>query len=106
MANNFSDAQVTIANSTLTDIATASNKSMVIGGTLTNNHTASIDVTLKKYDSSATTDFPILTTVPIPTGSALEIPKIVLQTSDKIKAQSSHASGHLTVALNLLTDIA
>ena len=106
MANNFSDAQVTIANSTLTDIATASNKTMCIGGTLTNNHTASIDVTLKKYDSSATTDFPILSTVPLPQGSALEIPKIVLQTSDKIKAQSSHASGHLTVALNLLTDIA
>ena len=106
MANNFSDAQVTIANSTLTDIYTASNKSMVIGGTLTNNHTASIDVTLKKYDSSATTDFPILTTVPLPQGSALEIPKKVLQTSDKIKAQSSHASGHLTVALDILTDIA
>ena len=106
MANNFSDAQVTIANSTLTDIATASNKTMCIGGTLTNNHSASINVTLKKYDSSATTDFPILSTVPLPQGSALEIPKIVLQTSDKIKAQSSHASGHLTVALNLLTDIA
>ena len=106
MANNFSDAQVTIANSTLTDITTASNRTMVIGGTLTNNHTASINVTLKKYDASATTDFPILTIVPVPTGSALEIPKIVLQTSDKIKAQSSHASGHLTVALNLLTDIA
>ena len=106
MANNFSDAQVTIANNSLTDIATASNKTMCIGGTLTNNHTASINVTLKKYDASATTDFPILTTVPLPTGSALEIPKIVMQTSDKIKAQSSHASGHLTVALNLLTDIA
>ena len=106
MANNFSDAQVTIANNSLTDIATASNKSMVIGGTLTNNHSASINVTLKKYDASATTDFPILTTVPVPTGSALEIPKIVLQTSDKVKVMSSHASGHLTVALNLLTDIA
>ena len=106
MANNFSDSQVTIANSTLTDITTASNKSMCIGGTLTNNHTASINVTLKKYDASATTDFPILSIVPLPTGSSLEIPKIVLQTSDKIKAQSSHASGHLTVALNLLTDIA
>ena len=106
MSNNFSDAQVTISDNSLTDITTASNKSMCIGGTLTNNHSASINVTLKKYDSSATTDFPILTTVPLPSGSALEIPKIVLQTSDKIKAQSSHASGHLTVALNLLTDIA
>ena len=106
MANNFSDSQVTIANNSLTDIVTASNKSMVIGGTLTNNHTASIDVTLKKYDASATTDFPILTSVPLPQGSALEIPKLVLQTSDKVKVMSSHASGHLTVALNLLTDIA
>tara|TARA_Y100000296_G_C5081862_1_gene210365 strand:+ start:436 stop:756 length:321 start_codon:yes stop_codon:yes gene_type:complete len=105
MANNFSDAQVVIANNSLTDIVTASNKSMVIGGTLTNTHTAGINVTLKKYDASTTTDFVILSTVPLPTGAALEIPKIVLQTSDKVKAQSDHASGLLTVALNLLTDI-
>ena len=32
MANNFSDANVTIANNSLTDIFTATNKSLVING--------------------------------------------------------------------------
>jgi|TARA_R100000908_G_scaffold27264_1_gene12456 hypothetical protein len=106
MANNFSDASVTISNANLTDIFTASNKSMVIAGTLANTSTSAINVTLKKYDNSGTATFTILNTVPLPSGSSLEIPKIVLQTSDKVQAQSDHASGNLTVALQLLTDIA
>ena len=61
MANNFSDSQVAISNNSLTDIATASNKSMVIAGTLSNTGGTSINVTLKKYDNSATTAFSILT---------------------------------------------
>ena len=36
MANNFSDAQVTISKNSLTDIVTASNKSLVIAGTMSN----------------------------------------------------------------------
>ena len=106
MANNFSDSQVAISNNSLTDIVTASNKSMVIAGTLSNTGGTSINVTLKKYDNSATTAFSILTSVPLPSGSSLEIPKIILQTSDKIQAQSDNASGNLTVALQLLTDVA
>ena len=38
--------------------------------------------------------------------TALKIEKLVLNTSDKVQAQSDHASGNLTVTLNLLTDIA
>lgn len=105
MANNFSDAQVTIANNSLTDIVTASNKSLVIAGTMSNTTTSSINVTLKKYDASATSTFTILSTIPLPSGSSLELPKIVLQTSDKIQAQSDNSSGHLTVALQMLTDV-
>jgi len=106
MANNFSDAQVAISNGNLTDIVTASNKSMVIAGTLSNTGTTAINVTLKKYDNSTTTGFSIISSAPLPSGSSLEIPKIVLQTSDKIQAQSDNSSGNLTVALQLLTDIA
>jgi len=106
MANNFSDAQVAISNGNLTDIVTASNKSMVIAGTLSNTGTTAINVTLKKYDNSTTTGFSIISSAPLPSGSSLEIPKMVLQTSDKIQAQSDNASGNLTVALQLLTDIA
>ena len=105
MANNFSDAQVAISNNSLTDIVTASNKSLVIAGTMSNTGGTTINVTLKKYDNSVTTGFTILNTIPLPSGSSLEIPKIVLQTSDKIQAQSDDSSGNLTVALQLLTDV-
>jgi hypothetical protein len=106
MANNFSDAQVAISNNSLTDIVTASNKSMVIDGLLTNTGTSAINVTLKKYDASGTADFVLYNLMPLPSGSSLKINKVILQTSDKIKAQSDHASGNLTVSLQLLTDIA
>ena len=106
MANNFSDAQVAISNASLTDIVTASNRTLVIDGTLANTGGTSINVTLKKYDNSATTAFTILNAVPVPSGSSLKVPKVLLQTSDKIQAQSSSSSGTLTVALNLLTDVA
>jgi len=105
MANNFDDATVAISNGNLTDIVTASNKSLVIAGTLCNTGGTSINVTLKKYDNGTTTAFTILNTVPLPSGSSLEIPKIVLNTSDKIQAQSSDSSGNLTVALQMLTQV-
>jgi hypothetical protein len=105
MANNFSDAQVSLTDSTLTDIYTASNKSLVIAGTIANTTTTSINVSLKKYDSSATAGKFIFENVPLPTGSSIELPKIVLQTSDKIQAQSDDASGNADVHLQLLTDV-
>ena len=46
MANNFSDAQVSLTDNTLTDIYTASNKSLVIAGTIANTTTTSINVSL------------------------------------------------------------
>ena len=106
MANNFSDATVAISNNSLTDIVTASNKSMVIAGTVSNTGSTALNVTVKKYDASATTGFSIITNAPLPVGSALEIPKVVLQTSDKVQVQSDNASGNVTVALQLLTDVA
>ena len=47
MANNFSDAQVSLSNANLTDIFTASNKSLVIAGTISNTGTSGINVSLK-----------------------------------------------------------
>ena len=106
MANNFSDAQISVSNNSLTDVFTATNRSLVISGTLSNTGSSSINVTIKKYDNSTTTDFTILNLIPLPSGSSLTLPKVVLQTSDKIKAQSSDSSGNLDVALQLLTDVA
>jgi len=105
MANNFNDATVAVADDALTDIYTATNKSLVIAGTISNTTTTSMNVTMKKYDASATTSFSIFTTVPLTSGSSLELPKVILQTSDKIQVQTDDASGNCTVALQLLTDV-
>ena len=106
MANNFSDASVTISNASLTDIFTASNKSMVIAGVVSNTGTSSVNISIKKYDNSATATFTIIKDAPLPVGSSLEVPKIVLNTSDKVQAQSDNASGNIDVVLQLLTDVA
>ena len=105
MANNFSDAQISLTDATLTDVFTASNKSLVIAGTIANTTTTSINVSLKKYDNSATAGKFIFENIPLPTGSSIELPKIVLQTSDKIQAQSDSSSGNADVHLQLLTDV-
>jgi len=105
MANNFSDAQISLTDATLTDVFTASNKSLVIAGTISNTTTTAINVSLKKYDDSATAGKFIFENVPLPSGSSIELPKIVLQTSDKIQAQSDDASGNADVHLQLLTDV-
>ena len=96
---------MTIANNSLTDVYTASNKSMVVTGTIANKHTSSLNVTLKKYDSSGTATFVKFQDVSVPSGSALTIPKIVLNSSDKVQVQSSHASGLIDISLELLTDV-
>ena len=48
----------------------------------------------------------IIKDAPLPVGSSLEVPKIVLNTSDKVQAQSDNASGNIDVVLQLLTDVA
>ena len=106
MANNFSDASVTISNASLTDIFTASNKSMVIAGTISNTGNSSVNISIKKYDNSATATFTIIKDAPLPVGSSLNIPKLVLNASDKVQAQSSSSSGNIDVALQLLTNVA
>jgi hypothetical protein len=105
MANNFSDAQTSLTNSTLTDVFTATTKSLMIAGTIANTTTTSMNVSVKKYDNSATAGKFIFKNVPLPAGSSLELPKVVLQISDKIQAQTDDASGNCDVHLQLLTDV-
>ena len=105
MANNFSDAQISLTNATLTDVFTATNKSLMIAGTIANTTTTSMNVTVKKFDNSASAGKFIFKNVPLPAGSSLELPKVVLQTSDKIQAQTDDASGNCDVHLQLLTDV-
>jgi hypothetical protein len=105
MANNFSDAQTSLTNATLTDVFTATTKSLMIAGTIANTTTTSMNVSVKKYDNSATAGKFIFKNVPLPSGSSLELPKVVLQISDKIQAQTDDASGNCDVHLQLLTDV-
>jgi len=105
MANNFNDAQVSLSNANLTDIFTASNKSLVIAGTISNTGGTAITVALKKFDNSANAGKFIFKDLPLPVGSSIELPKVVLQTSDKIQAQSDNSSGNADVHLQLLTDV-
>jgi hypothetical protein len=105
MANNFSDAQASLTDATLTDVYTATNKSLVIAGTVANTTTTSMNVSVKKYDDSATAGKFIFKNVPLPQGSSLELPKVVLQTSDKIQVQTDDASGNCDIHLQLLTDV-
>ena len=90
MANNFSDAQSSLTNATLTDVFTATTKSLMIAGTIANTTTTSMNVSVKKYDNSATAGKFIFKNAPLPAGSSLELPKVVLQISDKIQAQMTH----------------
>lgn len=105
MANNFNDSQASLTDATLTDVFTATNKSLVIAGTISNTTTTSMNVSIKKYDNSATAGKFIFKDVTLPSGSSLELPKIVLATSDKIQAQTDDSSGNCDVHLQLLTDV-
>ncbi len=105
MANNFNDAQISLTDATLTDVYTATNKSLVIAGTFANTGTSAMNISIQKYDSSATASKYIFKDVSLPSGSSLELPKIVLQTSDKIQAQTDDASGNCDIHLQLLTDV-
>lgn len=105
MANNFNDAQASLTDDTLTDVFTATNKSLVIAGTIANTTTTNMNVSIKKFDASASAGKFIFEEVLLPKGSALQLPKIVLQTSDKIQAQTDDASGNCDVHLQLLTDV-
>jgi hypothetical protein len=105
MANNFSDAQVSLTDATLTDVFTATNKSLIIAGTIANTTTTNMNVSIKKYDNSTATGKFIFENMLLPKGSAVQLPKIVLQTSDKIQAQTDDASGNCDVHLQLLTDV-
>ena len=106
MANNFDNKDLTISNNSLTDVYTASSKSMVIAGTIANTGSTSLLISIKRYDARGGAGFFKAKEHPLPVGSSYELPKIVLNTSDKIQVQSSSSSGLIDVGLELLTGVA
>ena len=105
MANNFNDVQVSITSNVLTDVYTATNKTLVVSGTIANTTTTAVNIAIKKMDATTSTSYTIIEDAPLVVGSAFKVPKIVLQTSDKIQIQSDSASGNLDVNLQLLEDV-
>ena len=105
MANNFNDVQVSITSNVLTDVYTATNKTLVVSGTIANTTTTAVNITIKKMDATTSTSYTIIEDAPLVTGSAFKVPKIVLQTSDKVQVQSDSATGNLDVNLQLLEDV-
>ena len=106
MANNFDNKDLTISNNSLTDVYTASSKSMIIAGTICNKGTTSLLISIKRYDASGSAGFFKAFEHPLPVGSSYELPKIVLNTSDKLQVQSSSSSGLIDLGLEILTGVA
>ena len=105
MANNFNDVQATISNGALTDVYTATSKTLVVSGTIANTTTTSLTITIKKMDATTSTSFIIIEDAPLIPGSAFKLPKIVLQASDKAQVLSSDSSGNIDVNLQLLESV-
>ena len=107
MANNFSQADATLANNTLTTVvSTTSNKQIVIGLLISNTGSSSINVTAKLNNGSA--DRSIVTNAPLPVGGSIECiqGKLVIPSGGAIRVQSDNASGNADVIVSLLTDVA
>ena len=107
MANNFSQADATLADNNLTTVVSAtSNKQIVIGLLISNTGTSSINVDAVLNDGS--NDRYIVKGAPLPVGSSLECVqgKIVIPSGGSIKAKSDNASGTADVIVSLLTDVA
>lgn len=108
MANNFKDAQVQLANTSLTDLyqcpTTAGNVAIVLSILVANvNGTSSADITVSKTDSANTLLSQLAFTIPVPADTSLEIVpnKIVLSAGEKIRVQAS-AGNYLHVTLSAL----
>lgn len=82
-------------------------KSILIGGTLTNNENNQISVTVQIYDNSAASVYNLLYDVPIPAGSSLIISdagKTLLEGDDQVRVFCDTTNA-LDVSLSILTGV-
>lgn len=82
-------------------------KSILIGGTLTNNESNQISVTVQIFDNSANSVYNLLYDVPIPSGSSLIISdagKTLLDGDDQVRVFCDTANA-LDVSLSVLTGV-
>ena len=73
--------------------------------TVANTHaTDSVSVTIEVYDTSETTYYPVVSTVPVPADSTLVLDgvKVNMEAQDFLCTNSDTAGGHLTVFASIL----
>lgn len=110
MANDFTFGAVNLTNTVRTLVysvptSPVGQTAVIHSCTVANTDgTDSINVTLEVYDNSATTYFPVSSTVPVPADSVLVLDgiKLNLESDDKLYATSSDASGNLTIFASVL----
>jgi len=94
MAQNFRRYTSTGIGTSNTTVYTATDYATVIGITVANTTTVSVNVTVSIYNG--TTGVNIVKTAPVPVGSTLQVidggAKIVLQSGDAVKVLSDTAS--------------
>jgi hypothetical protein len=113
MANNFKNAfatSISTSSGSPTDVYTANNglavNSICVELDCCNTGASSVDVSVKIYDSSATTGYFLTKETPVPAGGTLKVvsgQKIVLNGDDKIQVYASAAT--VDVVASILEDV-
>ena len=91
----------------LTSTFTASDKSIIIGGTFANNTESAVNIYIELHDSSSNTVVGIGQKIPVPTGSSFVISdagKTLLENTDSIRVYCDTANG-VDVALSILKGV-
>lgn len=107
MPNNFKNDVTSGVGASLTDIYTAGTgvTATIIGMTCANTTNSSVNVTVKVTDTSAGVTASVVETAPVPSGGSLVViggnQKLVLETTDVLKVQSS-ASSSIDVVVSIL----
>ena len=113
MANTFTYGAKNLSGTTREELylvphtapSSADTTAIVHSCTVANTHGSdSVNVTIEVYDTSTTTYYPVVSTVPVPADSTLVLDsvKVNMEAQDKLYATSDKAGGHLTVFASIL----
>ena len=105
--NTASSTTQTVKFLGMTTAYTASDKSILIGGTFANNTNSSVNLTVEAYDQSTAVGVAIASKIPVPAGSSFVITdagKTLLETSDEIRVYADSANA-IDVNLSILKGV-
>lgn len=87
--------------------ASASEKSILIGGTFANNTNNQVSLTVELYDNSTTVGVAIASKIPVPAGSSFvisDVGKTILEPNDEIRIYCNTEDA-IDVSLSILTGV-